>query len=144
MAENKKGEESEAQTVVAEATPTPKKKFDFKSLNTLAVVSLAAGISGVGALIAVITGPISLALIAVITGHISLAQLRDSGEKGKALAITGTVLGYLHLVGWIIFTILAVVSSALFYSGFMGLQPGGPEFFEFRRGFDGMHMRHDG
>ncbi len=132
MAENKKGEESEAQTVVAEATPTPKKKFDFKSLNTLAVVSLAAGISGVGA------------LIAVITGHISLAQLRDSGEKGKALAITGTVLGYLHLVGWIIFTILAVVSSALFYSGFMGLQPGGPEFFEFRNGFDGMHMRHDG
>jgi hypothetical protein len=132
MAENKKGEESEAQTVVAEATPTPKKKFDFKSLNTLAVVSLAAGVSGVGA------------LIAVITGHISLAQLRDSGEKGKALAITGTVLGYLHLVGWIIFTILAVVSSALFYSGFMGLQPGGPEFFEFRNGFDGMHMRHDG
>jgi hypothetical protein len=132
MAENKKGEESEAQTVVAEATPTPKKKFDFKSLNTLAVVSLAAGISGVGA------------LIAVITGHISLAQLRDSGEKGKALAITGTVLGYLHLVGWIIFTILAVVSSALAYSGFMGLQPGGPEFFEFRNGFDGMHMRHDG
>ncbi|MFM2019524.1 MAG: hypothetical protein RL718_105 [Actinomycetota bacterium] len=132
MAENKKGEESEAQTVVAEATPTPKKKFDFKSLNTLAVVSLAAGVSGVGA------------LIAVITGHISLAQLRDSGEKGKALAVTGTVLGYLHLVGWIIFTILAVVSSALFYSGFMGLQPGGPEFFEFRNGFDGMHMRHDG
>jgi peptidyl-prolyl cis-trans isomerase B (cyclophilin B) len=132
MAEKNKGEESEAQTVVAEATPTPKKKFDFKSLNTLAVVSLAAGISGVGA------------LIAVITGHISLAQLRDSGEKGKALAATGTVLGYLHLVGWIIFTILAVVSSALFYSGFMGLQPGGPEFFEFRRGFDGMHMRHDG
>jgi hypothetical protein len=132
MAEKNKGEESEAQTVVAEATPTAKKKFDFKSLNTLAVVSLAAGISGVGA------------LIAVITGHISLAQLRDSGEKGKALAVTGTVLGYLHLVGWIIFTILAVVSSALFYSGFMGLQPGGPEFFEFRRGFDGMHMRHDG
>ncbi len=131
MAENKKAEEPEAQPVVAEATAPTKKKFDFKSLNTLAVVSLAAGISGIGA------------LIAVITGHISLAQLRDSGERGKALAITGTVLGYLHLVGWIIFTILAVVSSALFYSGFMGLQPGGPEFFEFRKGFDGMHMWHD-
>lgn len=131
MAENKKGEESEAQPVVAEATPTPKKKFDFTSLNTLAVVSLASGISVVGA------------LIAVITGHISLAQIRKSGESGKALAITGTVLGYIHLVGWIIFSILAVVSSALFYSGFMGLQPGGPEFMEFRRGFDGMHMWHD-
>lgn len=131
MAENKKGEESEAQPVVAKATPTPKKKFDFTSLNTLAVVSLASGISVVGA------------LIAVITGHISLAQIRKSGESGKALAITGTVLGYIHLVGWIIFSILAVVSSALFYSGFMGLQPGGPEFMEFRRGFDGMHMWHD-
>lgn len=131
MAENKKGEEPQAEPSVAETTAAPRKKFDFTSLNTLAVVSLAAGVSGVGA------------LIAVITGHISLAQIRKSGESGKALAITGTVFGYLHLVGWIIFTVLAVISSALFYSGFMGLQPGGFEFMEFPWGFDGMHMWRD-
>lgn len=120
-----------------EATPEPvpvvevapqKQKFDFTSLNTLAVVSLASAISIVGA------------LVAVITGHVSLAQIKKSGESGRALAITGLVLGYIHLVGWIIFSILAVVSSALIFSGFMGLQPMDLEYMEFRKGFDGMHM----
>ena len=131
MAEIKNNEELNAQPVVAETPATPKKKFDFTSLNTLAVVSLASGISIVGA------------LVAVITGHIALAQIRKCGESGKALAVTGTVLGYIHLAGWIIFSLLAVVSTALIYSGFTGLQPGGPGFMEFREGFDGMHMWHD-
>ena len=130
MSENNKAEESSE--VQPETTvQAPKKKFDFTKLNTLAVVSIASAVSGVGA------------LIAVITGHVSLAQISKSGESGRGLAITGTVLGYLHLVGWIIFGILAVVSSALIYSGSMGLQPGGHEFMEFRKGFDGMHMWRD-
>jgi len=108
-----------------------KAKFDFTSLNTLAVVSIASAISGIGA------------LIAVITGHVSLAQIKRSGESGRALAIAGTVLGYLHLAAWIIFGILAVVASVLIDSGLIGLQPGGPEFMEFRKGFDGMHMWQD-
>ena len=111
--------------------PEAKKKFDFTSLNTLAVVSLAAAISGIGA------------IIAVITGHVSLAQIKRSGESGRGLAIAGTVLGYLHLAGWIIFGLLAVIFKALIYSGHLGLQPGGPELMEFRRGFDGMHMWRD-
>jgi hypothetical protein len=131
MAENKKVQEPESVSVAAEVAVAPRKKFDFTSLNTLAVVSLASGISVVGA------------LVAVITGHISLAQIRKSGESGKALAITGTVLGYIHLAGWIVFSVLAVASTALMYSGFAGLQPGGPGFMEFREGFDGMHMWRD-
>jgi hypothetical protein len=128
MAENKKGEALEAQAVAPEAAQTEKKKFDFTSLNTLAVVSLASGISVVGA------------LVAVITGHISLAQIRKSGESGRSLAIVGTILGYLHLAGWIVFTLLAIASTALMYAGFMGLEPGGLGHMEFRDGFKGMHM----
>lgn len=126
MADNKSGAVPDSVPVV-EAVPQ-KQKFDFTSLNTLAVVSLASAISIVGA------------LVAVITGHVSLAQIKKSGESGRALAITGLVLGYIHLVGWIIFSILAVVSSALIFSGFMGLQPMDLEYMEFRKGFDGMHM----
>lgn len=129
MTEENKPEPTEASTETVK--PEPKKKFDFTSLNTLAVVSLAAALSGVGA------------LIAVITGHVSLAQIKRSGENGRVLALTGTVLGYVHLAGWIIFGLLAVVSKVLIFSGMTGLQPGGPEFMEFRRGFDGMHMWHD-
>lgn len=128
MAEQEKPVEPEA-SVVTE--PKARSKFDFTSLNTLAVVSIASAVSGIGA------------LIAVITGHVSLAQIKRSGESGRGLAIAGTVLGYLHLAGWIIFGILAVVASVLIDSGMIGLQPGGPEFMEFRKGFDVMHMWRD-
>jgi hypothetical protein len=128
MAEKEKPVEPDA-SVAAE--PKARAKFDFTSLNTLAVVSIASAVSGIGA------------LIAVITGHVSLAQIKRSGESGRGIAIAGTVLGYLHLAGWIIFGVLAVVASVLIDSGMIGLQPGGPEFMEFRKGFDGMHMWRD-
>lgn len=112
-------------------TPTKREKFDFTKLNTLAVVSIASAISGVGA------------LIAVITGHVSLAQIKRSGESGRGLALAGVVIGYVHIALWIIFVLLGVITKALIYSGVLGLQPGGPEFFEFQRGFDGMHMWRD-
>ncbi|BDP99865.1 DUF4190 domain-containing protein [Aquiluna sp. KACHI24] len=129
MADKKESEPVAQEPEVS--TPQQKEKFDFTRLNTLAVVSLAAAISGVGA------------LIAVITGHVSLAQLKRSGESGRGLAIAGLVVGYLHIAFWIIFVALGVISKALIYSGVLGLQPGGPEFFEFQRGFDGMHMWRD-
>jgi hypothetical protein len=128
MAEKK---ETQPEVETASATTVKREKFDFTKLNTLAVVSLASAISGIGA------------LIAVITGHVSLAQIKRSGESGRGLAIGGLVLGYIHIALWIIFVLLGVITKALIYSGVLGLQPGGPEFFEFQRGFDGMHMWRD-
>ena len=130
MAE-KKSEPQATEEAVAEApqeTKAAKKPFDWASLNTLSVVSLASAISGIGA------------LIAVITGHIALKQIKQTSEAGRTLALTGTVLGYFHLAGWIIFGILGVITKVLIISGAFGLQPMGPEFFEFERGFGGMHF----
>ena len=128
MAEKK---ESQPAAEAVETVAPKREKFDFTKLNTLAVVSLASAISGIGA------------LIAVITGHVSLAQIKRSGESGRGLAIAGVVVGYIHIAFWIIFVALGVISKALIYSGVLGLQPGGPEFIEFQRGFDGMHMWRD-
>lgn len=116
--------------IAAEVTQpaVAKKPFDWTSLNTLSVVSLASALSIVGA------------LIAVITGHIALKQIKASGESGRALALTGTVIGYVHLAGWIIFALLGVITKVLIFSGVLGLQPMGPEYFEFERGFGGMHF----
>ena len=130
MAEKKNKDEAEV-TVESESENTPKPKFDWTSLNTLAVVSLASALSGIGA------------LIAVITGHISLAQIKRSGENGRTLALTGTVLGYVHLAGWIIFILFGVIAKALLF-GHYGLQPAGPDmWFEHQNGFDGMQMWQD-
>ncbi len=125
-------ENTPAEEVSATSTTVaPKAKFDWSSLNTLAVVSLASAISGFAA------------LVAVITGHISLAQIKRTGENGKAMAVTGLVLGYVNIALWIIFGVFGVIAQALMFSGGMGLQPMGPEFMEFNRGFDGMHMWQD-
>ena len=104
-----------------------KTRFDWRSLNTLSVVSLASALTGIGA------------LMAIITGHISLAQIKRSQENGRVLAIVGVVLGYLNILSWIIFTTLAVFRFALVDYDLSGLQPGMSELFEFRKGFGDRH-----
>jgi hypothetical protein len=120
---------SEPENVAEAVQPAVvKKPFDWTSLNTLSVVSLASALSIVGA------------LIAVITGHIALKQIKASGESGRALAITGTVIGYVHLAGWILLSILGVLAKIFIISGVLGMDHMGPEFYEFERGMGGMHF----
>ena len=123
MAENKETGEGSSN----KAEEVQKTKFDFRSLNTLAVVSLASALTGIGA------------LMAIITGHISLSQIKRSGENGKALAVVGLVLGYLNILTWIIFITLSVLRFAFVDFDMTGLQPGMSELFEFRRGFGDRH-----
>jgi hypothetical protein len=61
--------------------------------NTLAIVSLVAGIAGY-----VIPHPFIAGLVAIVTGHLARAQIRRTGEGGALLATIGLILGYLHLV----------------------------------------------
>jgi Domain of unknown function (DUF4190) len=96
MAKTEVLDTSDAATPAAAPAATPA-KYDFTKLNTLAVVSLATAISWVGA------------VAGVITGHIALAQIKRSGEKGRGLAITGLVLGYLYIAGSIFFGLLMLL-----------------------------------
>jgi lysylphosphatidylglycerol synthetase-like protein (DUF2156 family) len=131
MAEKKSEPQAVAEEVVAAApaeTQVANKKFDWASLNTLSVVSLASAVSVVGA------------LVAVITGHIALKQIKQTAEAGRALALTGVVLGYIHLAGWILFGILGVIAQVFLFSGGFGLEHMGPDFYEFERGMGGMHF----
>ena len=123
MSDEKKEPKSEWVSDPAAATEVQKSKFDWRSLNTLSVVSLASALTGIGA------------LMAIITGHVSLAQIKKSGENGRVLAIVGVVLGYLNILTGIIFITLSVLRFALVDNDMSGLQPGMSEFFEFRRGF---------
>jgi len=54
------------------------------------------------------------ALVAVIFGHLSLSEIRKSPGrlKGRGLAITGLVLGYLGVVATIAFIIFGFISAA--------------------------------
>ena len=102
-----------------------KAKFDFSRLNSLAVVSLASAVSGVGA------------LMAVITGHIALAQIKATEQSGRTLAIVGLVLGYIGLFLGIILVISGVIGSALLFSDLFDLQTDRWEWDRSHMGFDG-------
>ena len=125
---DKKNEESSNPPVVTE-NKVVRERFDFRSLNTLAVVSLASALTSIGA------------VMAIITGHVALAQIKRSGENGKVLAGTGLALGYLTVAFWIILIVSSVLLRAHVFSDYNGLQPDWFEMNEFRRGFGGMHDR---
>ena len=127
MTDDKPALPEEAATEAPSNDEVQKARYDWRSQNTLAVVSLASALTGFGA------------LMAIITGHISLAQIQRSQENGRVLAIVGAVLGYLNILTWIIFTTLAVLSFAFVDYDLSGLQPGMSELFEFRKGFGDRH-----
>jgi hypothetical protein len=68
--------------------------------NTLAIISLVAGIAGF------VVVPLLGGIAAVITGHMARGQIRQTGEGGNGLAVAGLILGYLNVV---FFALLALV-----------------------------------
>jgi len=96
-------------------------RFNFNSLNTLAVVSLATALTSIGA------------VAAVITGHIALAQLKTEPKSGRALAVAGLIVGYSTIAFWIVATI--GLSALRLQYGFDG--PMGPMGYADDRGFMG-------
>ncbi|MHB8612646.1 MAG: DUF4190 domain-containing protein [Candidatus Dormibacteraceae bacterium] len=65
--------------------------------NTLAVVSLVAGVGSFFAHIIPGLGGFTVALIAVITGYMARKQIKERGEQGMGMATAGMVIGIIHL-----------------------------------------------
>ena len=114
-----------------EVAAVNRQRFDWRSLNSLAVVSLATALTSIGA------------VAAIITGHIALAQIKRSDQNGRKLAITGVTIGYVTIGLWVIFGILAVSVRAFVEPGSFGHQPFGQDLFELQRGFGGMRGHDD-
>jgi hypothetical protein len=56
-----------------------------------------------------------VSLVAIITGHIALSQIKKTGEKGRGLALAGTILGYVGFVAGIIVVIayIALIAAGI-------------------------------
>ena len=72
--------------------------------NTLAIVSLVAGVAGY-----VIPHPFIAGIVAIVTGHLARRQIRQTGEGGSGMALAGLILGYLHLALSILLVLLLVL-----------------------------------
>ena len=74
--------------------------------NTLALVSLILGIVGF------VTGGLA-GIAAIVTGHISLSQIKKTGEDGRGMALTGTILGYVSVLIGILLIVLVFVGLGI-------------------------------
>ncbi len=80
--------------------------------NTLAIVSLVASLIGLVSGIGFLVG--------IICGHISLGQIKKTGEQGRGMAVAGLIIGYVGIVLSIIVTILFfAVFASLWQAGYV-------------------------
>jgi hypothetical protein len=119
------GQQSSPSTAVPEAPLAPSYTPAGARTNTLAVVSLVAGIASFFAHIVPGVGGFTVALVAVVTGYMGRQQIKQTGEQGMWMATVGLVIGILHLaliaiVVLIILFVVFVLGIALFGSAAKG------------------------
>lgn len=53
-------------------------------------------------------------IIAIILGHIGLSQVKNSNgaESGEGLALAGLILGYVFVVGWVLYFFISIAVAA--------------------------------
>jgi uncharacterized protein DUF4190 len=90
--------------------------------NSLAVISLVAGIGSFFAHVIPGIGGFTVALVAVVTGFMARNQIKRTGEQGMGYATAGIVIGFIHLglliVGvFLLLFLIFVVGITLFGIG---------------------------
>lgn len=83
--------------------------------NSLAIVSLIAGIGSFFAHIIPGIGGLTVAVIAIITGYMARNQIKQTGEQGMWMANAGIIIGFVH-IGLLVLLVL-VVLVAIFVLG---------------------------
>lgn len=80
--------------------------------NVLSVLSLVASLTGILMIL-----PFIGSVAAVIMGHISLSQLKTSGEKGRGMALAGTIIGWIGIGLLVLFVAFLVIGLTIATSG---------------------------
>ena len=73
-------------------------------MNPLAIVAL------VSSLVGLFVIPVIGQIVGIITGHISLKQVKTTGERGRGMALSGVLIGYISLgLGILLIVLTAII-----------------------------------
>lgn len=81
----------------------------FQRTNPIAVAALICSLAGI------VTG--FSAVAGIVLGHVALNQIRQTGEKGRELAIAGLALGYAITAFLVLALVAAIVIFAIVMPG---------------------------
>jgi hypothetical protein len=96
------GEAGGAEANAAPPYPAGQEPYSQQSqqqMNVLAILSL------IGAFV--------IAPLGFILGHISLSQIKKRAERGRGLALAGTILGYVFTALWLIIAAVSIVIASI-------------------------------
>jgi hypothetical protein len=88
--------------------------------NSLAVISLVAGIGSFFAHIIPGIGGFTVALVAIITGHMARRQIRQTGEQGMGMATAGMIIGYIH-ISLLVLLVIAIIAIFVLGIAILGI-----------------------
>jgi len=88
--------------------------------NTLAIVSLAAGVGSFFAHIIPGIGGFTVALVAAITGYMARNQIKQTGESGYGMATAGMIIGIVHMI-LIVLGVIALIMIFIFGIALFGI-----------------------
>jgi hypothetical protein len=83
-------------------------------VNVLAIISLIGSLLGVLFIL-----PLIGSVGGVITGHLSLAQIKQTGERGRGMAVAGLIIGYVG-VGFILLGLITLFAFLPFMFASVG------------------------
>jgi hypothetical protein len=106
------GQQSAPSTSVP-VTSGPAYTANPSQTNSLAVISLIAGIGSFFAHIIPGIGGATVAIVAVVTGYMARNQIKKTGEQGMGMATAGMIIGIVHLA------LIALVVIALIFAIFV-------------------------
>lgn len=109
------GQQHAPSTPVPMMTPGAYQAANQGQTNTLAKVSLIAGVGSFVAHIIPGVGGFTVAIVAVITGHMARTQIKQTGENGMEMATAGMIIGYIHLA--ILGLVVIALIIAIFFFG---------------------------
>ncbi len=89
--------------------------------NTLAIVSLAAGVGSFFAHVIPGVGGFTVALVAVVTGYMARNQIKQTGEQGMGMATAGMIIGIVHLGALIVLGLVLLILIFIFGIALFGI-----------------------
>jgi hypothetical protein len=89
--------------------------------NSLAVISLVAGIGSFFAHIIPGIGGFTVAIVAIVTGYMARNQIKKTGEQGYGLATAGMIIGIVHVALLVLLVIGLIFAIFVFGIALFGI-----------------------